>query len=38
LDEQRRITAYLDERTQKIDALIAETEQFIQLARERRAA
>jgi type I restriction enzyme, S subunit len=38
LDEQRRITAYLDERTGKIDALIAETEQFIELARERRAA
>ncbi|WP_242895529.1 restriction endonuclease subunit S [Actinomadura litoris] len=38
LDEQRRITAYLDERTSKIDALIAETEQFIELARERRTA
>jgi type I restriction enzyme S subunit len=38
LDEQRRITAYLDERTGKIDVLIAETEQFIELARERRAA
>ena len=38
LDEQRRITAYLDERTKKIDALIAETEQFIELARERRVA
>ncbi|HVB45648.1 MAG TPA: restriction endonuclease subunit S [Streptosporangiaceae bacterium] len=38
LDEQRRITAYLDERTGKIDTLIAETEQFIELARERRAA
>jgi type I restriction enzyme, S subunit len=38
LDEQRRITAYLDERTGKIDVLIAETEQFIELAHERRAA
>jgi type I restriction enzyme, S subunit len=38
LDEQRRIAAYLDEQTAKIDALIAETERFIELARERRAA
>lgn len=38
LDEQRRIAAYLDERTAKIDTLIAETERFIELARERRSA
>lgn len=38
LDEQRRITAYLDARTGKIDTLIAETERFIELARERRSA
>ena len=36
--EQRRIVAYLDEQTAKIDALIAETETFIELARERRSA
>jgi len=38
LDEQRRIAAYLDEQTSKIDTLIAETERFIELARERRSA
>jgi type I restriction enzyme S subunit len=38
LDEQRRIVAYLDDETEKIDTLIAETERFIELARERRAA
>ena len=38
LDEQRRIVAYLSDQAAKIDALIAETERFIQLARERRAA
>ena len=38
LDEQRRIAAYLDEQTAKIDALIAETETFIALSRERRSA
>jgi type I restriction enzyme S subunit len=38
LDEQRRIAAYLDEQTAKIDALIAETETFIELSRERRSA
>jgi type I restriction enzyme, S subunit len=37
MDEQRRIAAHLDEQTAKIDALIAETERFIELARERRA-
>ena len=37
LDEQRRIVGYLDEETPKIDTLIAETERFIELARERRA-
>lgn len=38
LDEQRRIAAYLDEQTARIDRLIAEAERFIELARERRAA
>lgn len=38
LDEQRRIVEYLDQETPKIDTLIAETELFIELARERRAA
>ncbi|MEV7908267.1 restriction endonuclease subunit S, partial [Streptomyces anulatus] len=38
LEEQRRIAACLEEQTAKIDALIAETERFIQLAHERRAA
>ncbi|MFI1932810.1 restriction endonuclease subunit S [Streptomyces sp. NPDC020330] len=38
IQEQRRIAAYLDERTAKIDSLIAETERFIELARERRSA
>jgi type I restriction enzyme S subunit len=37
-DEQGAIVAYLDEQTAKIDALIAETERFIELSRERRAA
>ncbi|MEU5690207.1 restriction endonuclease subunit S [Actinosynnema sp. NPDC020468] len=38
LDEQRAVAAYLDEQTAKTDALIIETEKFIELARERRAA
>jgi type I restriction enzyme S subunit len=38
LDEQRHIADYLDEQTVKIDTLIAETETFIDLARERRSA
>ncbi len=38
VDEQRRIVAYLDSETAKIDQLIAETERFIELARERRSA
>lgn len=38
LDEQRRIVEKLDEETPKIDTLIAETERFIELARERRTA
>ncbi len=37
-DEQRQITAFLDNQTAKIDTLIAETDRFIELARERRAA
>jgi type I restriction enzyme, S subunit len=37
-DEQRSIAAYLDEQTAKIDTLITETERFVELARERRAA
>lgn len=38
LDDQRRLTAELEQATAKIDTLIAETERFIELARERRAA
>lgn len=38
VEEQRVIAAHLDEQTAKIDALIAETQRFIELARERRAA
>lgn len=37
-EEQRAIADYLDEQTSKIDALIVETEQFIEISRERRAA
>lgn len=37
-DEQRRIVAYLDGQTSKIDTLIAETERFIELGQERRSA
>jgi type I restriction enzyme, S subunit len=38
IDEQRRIVSYLDEQTAKIDTLIAESERFVELARERRSA
>lgn len=38
LDDQRRLTAELEQATVKIDTLIAETERFVELARERRAA
>ncbi len=38
LSEQRRVAEYLDEQTRKIDTLILETERFVDLARERRAA
>ena len=38
LDEQRRVVQALDEQTTTIGALVAETERFIELARERRAA
>lgn len=38
LDEQGRVVRYLDEQTEKIDALIAETEEFIELSQERRSA
>ncbi|MFM9377287.1 hypothetical protein [Gordonia sp. VNK21] len=38
VDEQRRIVAYLDKQTTRIDMLIAETEEFIDLSRERRSA
>jgi len=38
LAEQRRIAAYIDEQTAKVDELIAETQRFIALSRERRAA
>lgn len=38
MDDQHRIVAYLGEQTAKIDVLIAKTERFIELAKERRAA
>ncbi|MEV7093278.1 restriction endonuclease subunit S [Amycolatopsis sp. NPDC051045] len=38
LGEQKSIAAYLDKQTAKIDALIEETERFVELARERRSA
>jgi type I restriction enzyme S subunit len=38
LDEQRRLTAELEQATAKIEALIAETERFVELALERRSA
>lgn len=38
LDEQRQIAVCLDQQTWKIDKMIAETERFIELARERRTA
>lgn len=38
LPEQRRIARYIDEQTARIDELIAESERFIELSRERRAA
>lgn len=38
IDEQRRIAHYLDEQTARIDTLIAETERFIELSKERRSA
>lgn len=38
VEEQRLIAAYLDEQTEGIDRAKAETERFIELARERRAA
>jgi type I restriction enzyme, S subunit len=38
LADQRQIVAHLDEQIAKIDALIEETERFIELARERRSA
>lgn len=38
LEEQRRIAAYLDRETAKIDTLIAKTERMIELSRERRSA
>jgi type I restriction enzyme, S subunit len=38
IDEQRRIAAQLDQQTSKVDTMIAETERFIELSKERRAA
>jgi type I restriction enzyme S subunit len=38
IDEQRSIAAYLDEQVAKIDSLIEESERFVELSRERRAA
>lgn len=37
-DEQHQIAGYLDDQTEKIDALIPEAERLVELARERRAA
>ncbi|MDP5182246.1 restriction endonuclease subunit S [Blastococcus sp. BMG 814] len=38
VEEQRRIVAYLEEQTDKIDALIAEAEGIVAVAKERRSA
>ena len=38
LEEQHQIATYLDEQTAGVDDLIAESERFIELARERRSA
>lgn len=38
VDEQQRIAAHIGEKTTNIDRLVAETERFIELSRERRAA
>ena len=38
IEQQHRIAAQLDRQTAKIDELVAESERFIELARERRAA
>lgn len=38
LDVQRRIAHDLDQKTAQVDALIVETERFIELSKERRAA
>jgi len=37
-DEQLRVTARLDQETAKIDTLMAETERFIEIVRERQSA
>lgn len=37
IDEQRTAASYLDDQTSTIDTLIAETEKFIELSRERRS-
>lgn len=38
LREQRRLAAYLDEQTRRVDAMIHQAERIIELARERRLA
>lgn len=38
VDEQRRLTSEMEQARTKIDTLIAETERFVELARERRSA
>lgn len=38
VEEQRRIVVHLDEQNAKTDTLIAESERFVELARERRSA
>lgn len=38
IEEQHEIAAYIDEQTTKIDLLIKKAQQFVELAKERRAA
>jgi type I restriction enzyme, S subunit len=38
VEEQQRIATFLDEQTTNVESLVAETERFIELSRERRSA
>jgi type I restriction enzyme S subunit len=38
VDEQQRITRFLDRKSERIDQLEAEAKRFIELSRERRSA